>query len=54
MIFKIYQLEAEDKTGTQITTTVPSIEHGPKMFLLFSPLIDEKILGGISIKYFLG
>ena len=23
--------------------TVPSVEHGPKMFLLFSPLIDEKI-----------
>ena len=23
--------------------TVPRIEHGPKMFLLFSPLIDEKI-----------
>ena len=23
--------------------TVPRVEHGPKMFLLFSPLIDEKI-----------
>jgi len=22
--------------------TVPRVEHGPKMFLQFSPLIDEK------------
>ena len=30
-------------TLSHLWYTVPSVEHGPKMFLLFSPLIDEKI-----------
>ena len=35
--------EDDDMGYIDMRTTVPRVEHGPKMFLLFSPLIDEKI-----------